>query len=209
MNKKLTKGKLVLDEKSLEILGLFTNDYSKRLHVREIARLLRINHRTVLLHLNNLEQEKILMKKMVGRATHFFLNIENIPTKIAIELAENYAMLSFVRDHFLIKNVLTELEERSAVDGCLILFGGWAKGYATESSDIDLLLIGKVLNAKVLKDIETRTGKHLSLKVVSAGDFMHALTSKDRLVWEIVHAHRILKRAGLFVDFVWRYYHDR
>ncbi len=205
---KITK-KLGLDEKSLRIISLFTNDYAKQIHVREIGRLLRMNHRTTLLHLRRLEHDQILAARSVGRAKHYSINMSNILAKFMLELAETYATFAFLNERFLFKNIMAELEDRNAVEGCLVLFGSWVKGYATETSDIDLLLIGKINDEKVVKDVQTRTGKRLSIKVVSAQDFAQALAKKDALAWEIVSSHKVLKQAGLFVDLLWRYYRAR
>ena len=206
---KIIKTQSHVDDKSLRIISLFTNDYAKQLHVREIGRLLHMNHRTTLLHLKRLEQDQILVAKKVGRSRHYSVNISSILAKFMLELAETYATAVFLKERFLLKNIMAEIEDRTAFDGCLVLFGSWTKGYATETSDIDLLLIGKINDEKVVKDIQTRTGKRLSIKVVSAQDFAQAVARKDALTWEIVSAHKVLKQAGLFVDMLWRYYRAR
>ena len=200
--------RFAIDDKSAAILGLFTSDYAKRLHVREIARQLHMNHRTVILHLRPLEQENILTAERIGRTKSYTPNLKNILTKCALELAENHATVTFLAEHFLIKNILAELEARARPEGALILFGSHAKGYATDESDIDLLMIG-TLDKRVLEDIKTRTGKRISIQMLTAKDFTQALATKDALAWEVVTAHKILKQSGLLVDIIWRHYYAR
>lgn len=192
-----------LDEKSLKVLNLFRGDYTRSLHIREMARIIGLSHRTVLLHLQKLEQTAILTKKTIGRAVHYSLNKDNILTKIAMEMTENYATICLLKEQFIIKNILTEIEEKNAVQGCIALFGSWTKGYADETSDIDLLIIGKLLNKKIITDIQIRTGKRLNIKEISFKDFKNAVSKKDSLIKEIVASHVILKQAGIFVDEIW------
>ena len=50
-------------DKKLAILQYFFEDPAREFHIREIARLTRINHMTARTYLNRLQQESYLVKK--------------------------------------------------------------------------------------------------------------------------------------------------
>jgi len=71
----------------LKILSLFRTHYMAQYHVREMAKLLKISHATLIPHLKGLENDRILVSKAAGRNKVFSLEFENILTR-------NYIILS-------------------------------------------------------------------------------------------------------------------
>lgn len=195
-------------DKKLTILKLYLDNYKKELYVREIAKLLKVNHRTILLNLNKLEKEKILKSKLSGKIKNFFLNLDNISTKYNLLQAENFKISEFIKDNILIKDILTEIEGNIEIKGCLLLFGSFAKEIAMKKSDIDLFLIGEISNELYFKKIENIYRRKINLEKTSKERFERALRKKDPFVIEILKNHLILKNPDIFVGILWRYFNE-
>jgi len=199
--------KITINETSLKITSLYRDNYLKELYVREIARLLELNHRTVLLNLNKLEKNNFLKSKTKGKNKYFHLNLENLATRDLISMTENYITIKFLSKVFLVKKLLSEIEREIKFDGILILFGSFAGGYATEESDIDILAIGEIDKEKIRK-IGRTYGKDVNIKTSNLKNFEIALRKRDILVREVIKEHIILKNTDKFVDMLWRYFNE-
>ena len=125
------------------ILSLYRADYTTNLHMRAMAKLLDTSHMTLLPHLKYLEELKILQTEIVGKNKQYTLNKDNLLTKYYLFATEELVTIDYLKKTFLIKKLAEHLNNIDIPDP-LILFGSYAKGYATEESDIDLFSIGKL-----------------------------------------------------------------
>jgi predicted nucleotidyltransferase len=192
------------------ILSLYLDNYTTKLHMRAMAKLLNISHMTLLPHLRQLEELKILKAETIGKNKQFSLNKENILTKFYLVTTEEMVTINFLGKNFIIKKLVEHLSELDFVLP-LILFGSYTKGYANEESDIDLLAIGKFSQAQEehIEKFETVYGKKINLKTATAENFNAALRSGDILIKEVVANHVILCNPDPFVGLVWRNYVER
>ena len=125
------------------ILSLYRADYTTNLHMRAMAKLLDTSHMTLLPHLKHLEELKILQTEIVGKNKQYTLNKDNLLTKYYLIATEELVTIDYLKKTFLIKKLAEHLNNID-IPNPLILFGSYAKGYATEESDIDLFSIGKL-----------------------------------------------------------------
>ncbi len=194
-----------------EIIENYCSDYSKKMHVREIARLMNANHRTVSLALQKLERTKIMKYQLAGKNKIYFLNLDNILTKKFLESVELMKTVKFIERYFIIKKLLAEASKdiRSAP---LIVFGSYAKGSEKKESDLDIMIIKGKNETLIIKKLE-ELSKHYNIKLhiqkTDSENFEKGLRDKDYLIIEIVKNHVILNNAEFFVDVLWRYYHER
>mgnify|MGYP001562552807 FL=1 len=72
----------------LKILSLYRSNYLAQYHTREMAKLIKKSHVTLLPHLNDLEKEKVLVAKIIGKNKVYTLNIDNILTKNHLIISE-------------------------------------------------------------------------------------------------------------------------
>ncbi|MBI1970447.1 hypothetical protein HYS47_01745, partial [Candidatus Woesearchaeota archaeon] len=93
----------------LGIISLFKSDYLAQFHVREMAQLIKKNHVTLLPHLKDLEKDRILIAKTVGKNKAYSLNFENIITKAYVTLSETVGAIVFFEQVFLIKKITKEI----------------------------------------------------------------------------------------------------
>jgi len=201
----------LLSNLELNILSLYMADYGVRLHVREIARLLKANHRTVSLALQRLEKNRVMDSGMVGKSKQYYLKLDASVTKEFIKSAESYKSISILSTNFLIKKLMNELLLTLRTTP-VILFGSYAKGTETKESDIDIVIIkdnNEPHITKVLRDFAQRHNKTVQIQNLSKEQFESGVRRKDHLVIEIVKNHIMLNNNEYFIDVLWRYYHER
>lgn len=188
------------------IISLYRTNYQARFYVRAMARLLGIPHVTLIPRLKKLENDRILKSRKTGKNKEYLLNFDNTTVKKYITISETLETIEFLNKHFAVKKIYEEVSPFGG--GSLILFGSWAKSYATEESDIDIFCLGKASNDKLeqIKKAGGTYGKKTNIKVASVGNFVDGLKDGNPLIKEIVEGHIILENSDLFVDLLWESY---
>ncbi len=208
MDKKVSKASVDVESK---IVNLFTSDYIKKIHVREISRLIFLSHRSVSMALKSLEKKGIMKHETAGRSKLYFLNLENPLAKDYIKNAESANKIKLVEKNFIIKKFLSELEG-SLSDIPLILFGSYAKGAQTKESDMDILVIKNGNERELAKKI-TEFSKlykiEIQIQKSTKENFELGLKERDNLIIEILKNHIILNNTDFFVDIFWRNFNDK
>lgn len=194
----------------LKILALYRTDYEANFHIRAMAKLLDTSHVTILPHLKHLEQIKILQHEKVGRNKQYLLNKANILTKYYLATTEQLATIGYLEKNFIIKKLAEHLNTLDTANP-IILFGSYAKNYATEKSDIDLFCMGALTKdqASHIKKFEATYGKKINIKTATTENFNTGLRTGDLLIKEIVKNHIILRNPDPFVTMLWRAYVER
>jgi len=194
-----------INQTTLRILGLYASDYKKSLHLREIARETKVDVKAVQLQLKRLEKRNILSSIMNGRNKEYYLNLSNSTSKYHMILAETFASLSYLGKNFLIKKVIDEIGTH--IEGTIILFGSFAKGQISETSDIDLFVVTeKKLDRSIFMKAGNLIGRETSVKSSTRRQFLKGLENGDPLVREVASNHVVLKGIDEFCDTMWRYY---
>jgi hypothetical protein len=124
------------------ILNLFLSDYGRKIHIREISKLINKNHVSVMQSLNKLEEEAVLRYEYVGKSKCFYLNLENILVKNIINILERHKCLFFLSENFNVRKFLFEVI--SFLNVGIIIFGSYAKLENNKKSDLDLLFLKKI-----------------------------------------------------------------
>jgi predicted nucleotidyltransferase len=194
----------------LEIIGLFRSDYLAQFYVREMAKLIKKSHVTLLPHLKTLEKDRILISKTSGKNRVYSLNFENIVTKSHLILSETVETAVFLENVFLIKKITTEIFNLN-LSGTVIMFGSYAKETFSKESDIDLFYLGEISGKELqdVKNIGKTYGKTINVKKSTIKDFETGLRKKDHLIIETIKNHVILQNPEQFVNVLWRFYDER
>ncbi len=193
----------------LKILSLYRSNYLAQYYTREIAKLIKKSHVTLLPHLNALEKEKILIAKIVGKNKVYSLNLDNILTKNFIIMSELVEAIFYQEQVFLIKKMNAEISKLN-LSGTFILFGSYAKKTFKEDSDIDLFYFGELKETEItkIKAIGKIYGKTINLKTATIESFEAGLRKKDALIMEILKYHYILQNPDIFINILRKYYHE-
>lgn len=192
------------------ILSLYRTNYLAQFHVREMARLTKKNHATILPHLKELEKEKVFIAKTVGRNKLYSLNLENISVKNYMAISEMVITISYMEELFLIKKITQEIFNLD-LPGTIILFGSYAKKTFKDDSDIDIFYMGKITDKDVdsIKNIGRIYGKTINVKKSTLKNFKAGLRKKDHLIIEIIKNHVLLQNPEQFINELWRFYNER
>jgi len=193
----------------LKILSLYRSNYLAQYHTREMAKLTKKSHVTLLPHLGALEKDKILIAKTIGKNKVYTLNLDNILTKNYLIISEFAESIPFQEQVFLIKKITAEISKLN-LSGSIILFGSYTKKTFKEDSDIDLFYLGELKEAEIIKikSMGKTYGKTINLKTVILQNFENGLRKKDALIMEILKYHIILQNADTFINALWGYYHE-
>jgi len=92
-----------------------------------------------------------------------------------------------------VKNRIIEFERPDTI----ILFGSYAKGMATERSDVDILVVGHSSVPRRRREIELRkrlfgSGLSLDLRVLTPDEFSARLQQGSRFLQEVISTGRII-----------------
>jgi predicted nucleotidyltransferase len=199
----------IITNKQLEIISLFSSNYLKSFHTREIAKLLGKNHVSLLPHLKKLIKGKILISKINGKNKNYFLNLNNNLVLNYLNMSENMKSIVYLKKNFLIKKINQELFNLN-LDGSFILFGSYVKGNFDEKSDIDLLYLGNIKESEIkkIKNIGEIYGKIINIKKSTLKNFEIGIRKKDSLIIEIIKNHILLKNKDIFINYLWRYFYE-
>lgn len=165
------------------ILSPFTNDYGRRLHATEIARLLHASQRTTARNLENLSKQHLLSSKTEGRNRSFFIDLNNPLALPIFTIIETYKEINFSLKFPAVGEVLNQLSQYNPV----FLFGSYAVGRAKEDSDVDIVIIGKK-NKKIQETIQ-KSPFTIHPHIVSYNLFIERLHDGWPLALEIARNH--------------------
>ena len=158
------------------------------LHARAIAEKLKTNHMTVARNLRNLVHENVADYRTEGKNNVYFLK-NSIEARNAVMIAEIYKQSRIISRYPVLRGIFKSVRELP--DARLaVLFGSYAKGLATKTSDIDIYI--ETLDADVKIQLEQR---HSSLSV-KIGTF----DPSSPLIREIIKDHVIIRGVEEYFD---------
>jgi len=121
-------------ERKITILKLFFEDPNKKYSIRELSRILKINHTTVRKYLNRLVEEGFLSLKKEGIYSFYQLVLNKKTLNLKL-----YYNLEKLRK----SKIIDDLEKAYDLP-VIVLFGSYASAMDDSTSDIDLCLISNV-----------------------------------------------------------------
>jgi predicted nucleotidyltransferase len=140
-------------ETKLTILDQFFEDPNKRFSIRELSRILKINHTTVRQYLNKLVKEGFLSVKKEGLYSFYQLILSKKATNLKL-----YYNLEKVRE----SNIIMDLEKIYDLP-VIVLFGSYASAMDDKTSDIDICLISNVEKEFNAEKYEKKLNRKISL----------------------------------------------
>ncbi|MEK6887808.1 MAG: nucleotidyltransferase domain-containing protein [Candidatus Aenigmatarchaeota archaeon] len=144
-------------ETALKIIGLLRGDLDKGFTILEISKRLRIGYRPAHNHVSTMIKEDIIAARKVGAAMQCNLNLENARCRQFLAEADLLRKGSLFKENQKLKSVLESLTEKLSESllsdmHSIILFGSYAKGTATKSSDVDILFIMADMKDKSVRE---------------------------------------------------------
>ena len=144
-------------ETVLKIVGLLRKNLVKEFTILEISKLLKIGYRPAYNHIAELEKIKAITTKKVGSAKQCSLNLENAQSLHFLQEIDLARKEELYKCNQKLKSILDDIMPKitnqiTSLLHSIILFGSYAKGTATKSSDIDLLFIVSNIKDKSVRD---------------------------------------------------------
>ena len=156
------------------------------LHVREISRLTGVPAGSLHRELRALTEAGLLHREPAGNQVRYRANRSS---PIYPELSEIFRKTTGLVD--LLRDALAPLASRIAV---AYVFGSIAQGKDTATSDVDLLVIGKVGFADVvapLTSLRERLGREVNPVVMSRAQFAAQRKRKDRFLKTVMASPKL------------------
>jgi len=169
------------------VLEPFLSRPFEEIHLSEISRELKQPHPTARQHLNNMEKEGVLRKKIKGRLTLYALNIEYPLTIHYLSIAEKNKLIRATGKNLILKELLSFLVSHMSEDNIVIIFGSAAKNMK-DANDIDLLVTGKIAFQKNIEDLGKKINKEIHL--VNVPDLRGVSTALKN---EIIKNHIVIQ----------------
>ena len=211
-----------IDELSLDTLELvskypfetFTVDKIKELISKQID----TSYATIYRKIESLVNQGNLSKSMYGMASQIKINLDNKKTISILSLVEAKKLEKFLSElkGILFTSINEIIKDTTNLSEfiCVIIFGSYAKGTQTKSSDLDILVIyglpsliklSQEQYAKynedikhsmmgILKTSELRGGPKINPIIVSSGEYEEMILNKEiNIAKETLLNHIILK----------------
>jgi len=169
-----------------EVLAVLLLRPDESLHVREIARLARVPAGSLHRELKLLEQSGLLLREQAGNQVRYRANRSHL---IYSELAEIFRKTSGLAD--VLRSALAPLDED--IDLAFI-FGSVAQGTERSASDVDVLVIGDIAFAqivKALRETQGRLGREINPVVMSRRDAQTKLRAGERFLSRVAREPKL------------------
>src|SRR3989338_8754813 len=133
-------------ETTLKIIGLLRKELNRGLTILAISKRLDIGYRPAYNHITELQKQGAIITHTVGKARQCLLNLENEMCRYFLQENDFKRKEALFKQQIKLRNVLenyiARLTARFVSDiHSIILFGSYAKGTATKTSDIDVFFI--------------------------------------------------------------------
>ncbi len=173
--------------KGWDVLEFFLRE-QRKIHLKGLAKELKISPLTAQTYLRLYEQEGILIREDVGNLKLYSL----ADSPLDYELKRTYMLI-------LIMPFAKELvKDNPSITG-LVLYGSTARGDYDQSSDIDLLAVSgkKELNIKSIKKLEERVKREVKIEVLTIGEVRNLASKGDSFYKSVVRSSIQLYGAAL------------
>lgn len=147
-----------------------------------------------------LEMNELVETKIVGKAKIITLNRNNPAIKSYLSISSEEEKKEFLKKQPIINKISSELDTKDSV----ILFGSYAKGTATQHSDIDILVVNNKGDKSIsLSKYETLFKKRIDIIFVTRKEFITMLNEQDENVGkQALKNHIILQNPENFWECV-------
>lgn len=187
-------------ENALKIVSLLEKDIFQEHSMHQISKLASLDYKTACKTIKQLLSLGLLISKTKGKSHFISLNLSHYDIQTYLSFAAYYNRVIFFKKNTGLQYLLEELKRTNLPDSCLILFGSFASGQQTKSSDLDLLLITNDRQVHLrIKSLLQNYSLKTDLNVLSSQQYEKSLHSRDfNLAQQIIPKHIILKSPEIY-----------
>lgn len=172
---------LFTSQARVEVLKLFFLSSSGRHYLREIATLTRQPVRAIQRELARLEGAEILQSTKEGNRKYFQANRESpVFSELRALLVKTAGFGEIV------KRVLQEKTESIQV---AFIFGSFARGTESSTSDIDLMIVGSITGrelSRLLTPAKEQLGREINPVIMQVDEFWEKIAKRDSFIQAVL-----------------------
>ncbi|HLD15206.1 MAG TPA: hypothetical protein VJB94_01355 [Candidatus Nanoarchaeia archaeon] len=187
--------KISITENTLQVLSLFTNDFTREYYIREVEKLLKISPRTAQLILEDLENKGIIESKIKGKIKNYKIKHSEFTNRYLV-FVEQYKAIAFLEKNLLVKEIIEKITKN--IKGIGLIFGSHVKGIESKESDLDIFIAGNY-DKEAIKRVSKNLGIEISVKCYPIKTFEKNI-SKDILLKEILKNHIVFINTEQFIQ---------
>lgn len=172
------------------VLQFFLSNPNTYIHIKGLAKKLKISPATSERYLKLYKTEDILKEEKIANTKQFYLNNDYTLVK---KLKQTWFLLKLQENNFVQKFIT-----RNPSVNTLALYGAYASGEFSEESDVDFLIISQgTANLKELLALEKKFGKKIEVTQMSVGKWRNLLNKNDAFVKSVSKNNVILYGAKI------------
>ncbi len=178
--------RLFVSKTRVKLLEQFLLKPNQEYHIRELARIVHDIPINVQKELKNLQGAGLLTHRKQGNMILYKLNKSS-------PIVEDLKRI-FLKTESIGKEIFSGLHDRDKIRYALI-YGSFAKGTESESSDIDMLIIGSINEDTILKSIqktEKQIGRTVNFLLWTEKEFAEKIHTDIPLIREILKTSVIM-----------------
>ena len=182
-----------------ELLGLLFSNVEKSFYLRQIVRMLGIGQGVVQRELSRLSEARLITRTRVGSQVHYQANRESpVFAELKSLVVKTVGVVEVLRDS--LSTVANQID-------VAFVFGSFARAEAHASSDVDVMIVGRVSFGDVVSALQAaqeRLAREINPAVLSAEEYRARKKKKDRFLQTVLASPRMfligaeheLKRLG-------------
>jgi predicted nucleotidyltransferase len=177
----------IMPKTRTSLLTLFLLNPEKKYYPREIERILEQGLTPIRKELINLESFGLLKSKKEGNLKYYWADKDFI---IYEELQK-----IILKTEGVIKELQVELSKLKNRVDYLFIYGSFASGKANSKSDIDLFIVGKIDNDKIISKImesERILHREINYSLYEKKEFFEKIKNKDPFVMNVINQPKIM-----------------
>ncbi len=186
-----------ITQKWVNTLKPFSRDYDAKMTGSTISRLSGFPQQTVSRYMDKLVALNLVSYVKDGKNKLFYLDLRKQQTKILLNIVENQRSLVFMNENKIISPIIQEL---LGYCNSIIIFGSYASGKYTKTSDLDIVIVGNY-DKKKIKYFRNRQNLEINEHYVSFSELKSLLKKKNPLAIEIMHNHILFGDVSKLIDF--------
>jgi len=168
-----------------ELFRLYFTNPDREYYLRELERILRTPVSMIRKELTRLEEEGLFVSRRVGNLTYYLLD-QSYPLFDELK--------SIVFKTIGIQGSLKEILGRMRGVEVAFIYGSFAKHEETGRSDIDVLIIGKIDESGLLREInrlEEMLKREINYSIFQRDEFKYKLRDKDPFITDLLKNPKI------------------
>ncbi len=174
-----------------KVLSYYFTNPAKHLYVRQLASILKEDPGNISKEFSKMEKEGVFIAEARGNQKHFYLN-KRYP--LYSELKSILFKTTGVEGR--LKDIMGNMEGIQLS----FIYGSYAANKENASSDVDLLIIGKPDEDKLLEEIEFAEqvlGREINYNIYPAKEFKEKLKKKDSFITNILKRPKIILKGEI------------